>query len=67
MKTLPKEIYKATNQAAHRLAIEHESHVRNLLLKHLTVLVESGAEICQLNEALMRFEVQSRRPSKEAF
>lgn len=56
MKALPKEIHKATNQAAHRLAMQHESRVRDLLLTRLTANLNTGANLPALFQTLQKYE-----------
>jgi len=56
MTTLPKDIRRQINIAAHRMALRYENEVRNSLLAQLIEITDSGATIDDLNQTLTRIE-----------
>lgn len=56
MATIPKEIRKEINQLAHRLAVRYEYVVRASILAELMEIANSGADLNQINQALIKIE-----------
>jgi hypothetical protein len=61
MTTLPKQIRQEINQLAHRLAVRYEYVARNSILAELKEIVDSGADLNQISQALIKIEASKKR------
>jgi len=58
---LPKEIRKEINQLAHRLAVRYEYIARASILAELKEFADSGADLNQISQALIKIEATRKR------
>lgn len=61
MATIPKEIKQEINQLAHRLAVRYEYVARDSILAELKEIADSGADLNQICQALIKIEARKKR------
>ncbi|MFZ2540999.1 MAG: hypothetical protein WAW75_04395 [Gallionella sp.] len=61
MTTLPKQIRQEINQLAHRLAVRYEYVARDSILAELIEIADSGADLNQISQALIKIEASRKR------
>lgn len=61
MTTLPKQIRQEINQLAHKLALRYEYDVRDSILAELREIADSGADLHQISQALIKIGAGKKR------